>query len=169
MRPLFVQMYGPLVALRAIQYLHAGFGHYVTVANPVEIGKLDSGETAGWARTKRYFWVYPLGTPGTEDVHRHFSVSFPKSSHVFAASAAESAAISLNKDWLYEGKVFGAILPLMGKCPGALRPVTRIYNNGVTGAPNHQFDDDPDAVAEALARGGVLEGSGPAAAVYCTE
>lgn len=169
MRPLVVQIEGPAGALRAIEYFHANFGHYATIVDPVEAGKLDSGEISGWTRTRRFFWVYPLGTAGTAVVDRFFSTNFAKSSHVYTASAAESVAIKQNKDWLFEGPVFGAILPAMGKCPGALRPVTRIYNNGVTGSPNHQTTDDPAAVADALARGGVLEGAGPAAAVYCTE
>lgn len=169
MRPLLVQVEGPPAAVRAIEYFHANFGHYATIVDPVEAGKLDSGEISGWTRTKRFFWVYPLGTAGTAVIDRFFSTNFAKSSHVYTASAAESAAIKQNKDWLFEGPVFGAILPVMGKCPGALRPVTRIYNNGVTGSPNHQTTDDPAAIAEALARGGVLEGAGPAAAVYCTE
>lgn len=169
MRPLYVEMEGPAGGLRALQFFHANFGHFVTVANPAEAAKLDSGETPGWARTQRFFWVYPLGTPGTVDVDRHFSVSFAKSSHVFAADPAESARIKQNKDWMFEGPVFGAILPVMGRCPGTLRPVTRIFNNGVTGAPNHEFTEDPLEIGAAVARGGSLEGSGPAAAVYCTE
>lgn len=170
MRPLVVRLMGTPAAARAIEFFHAVFGHYVTVVNPVEVGKLDSGETAGWARTKKFFYVYPLGTPGTIDVDRYFSQGFPKSSHVFAANAAESAAIRKNPDWLFEGPVFGAIPPdASGMCPGPLHAVTRIYNNGKTGAPNHQFADDPATTAQAEARGGTREGFGPKGAIYCVE
>lgn len=170
MRPLIVRLAGHPAAVPAIEYLNAGFGHHISVVNPVEIGKLDSGEFVGWARTGYFFWVYPIGTPGTQGIDRFFTTAFPpKSSHVFSANAVESAAIRQNPVWQFEGTVFGALLPdANGNCPLSTRIVSRIYNNGLTGAPNHRFADDAEVVAAATATG-TLEGIGPRGAFYCTE
>jgi hypothetical protein len=166
MRPLIVKLEGPKAAMPAIEYFHAGFGHYATIANPVEIVKLDKGEISGWDRTGWWFNVYPVGTPGTIGIDRFFSAVFdPKSSHFYAANAMESAIVKQNPDWTFEGTVFGALVPSAnGRCSPFARPVSRVYNDGKTGAPNHRFGDDPGVIAEALGMGGKLEGT-----VYCTE
>jgi hypothetical protein len=171
MRPLIVQLVGPPAGQPAIEYFNAGFGHYISVVNPEEIRKLDTGEFVGWARTGYFFYVYPIGTPGTFPIDRFFTTAFPpKSSHVFSANAAESAAIRQNPVWQFEGTVFGALLPTAdGRCPLWTRIVSRVYNNGSTGAPNHRFADDGDVIGTARAAGGVLEGAGPLGAFYCTE
>lgn len=171
MRPLVVQLVGPAAAQPAVEYFHAGFGHHATIVNPEEIGKLDRGEIAGWSRTGWHFNVYPIGTPGTAAVDRFFTTAFPpKSSHVYSANAAESAAIRQDRAWTFEGTVFGAILPSAdGTCSPSARTVSRVYNNGATGAPNHRYADADEVIASALAAGGVLEGSGARGAFYCTE
>lgn len=171
MRSLVVQLVGHPAAVPAIEYFNAGFGHHISVVNPVEIAKLDSGEFVGWARTGYFFNVYPVGTPGTVPIDRFFTTAFPpKSSHVFAADAAESAKIKQNPVWQFEGTVFGALLPAAdGSCPLGTRRVSRVYNNGLTGAPNHRFADEDIVIGAALGAGGVLEGRGPEGAFYCTE
>ena len=103
MRPLVVQLVGPAAAQPAIEYFHAGFGHYATIVNPVEIGKLDSGEFPGWSRRAGTSNVYPVGTPGTSAVDRFFTTAFPpKSLHVYTANAVESAAVKQNPNWTFE-------------------------------------------------------------------
>ena len=168
MRPLVVQMEGPQVASKAIEYFHANFAHYATIVNPEEAAKLDSGEISGWARTNRFFWVYPLGTPGTVVVDRFFSQGFTKSSHVYTANAAESAKLKQGTDWLFEDGI-RRDPAADGQVPR--RPATRHAHlqRWLDRRPNHQFTDDPAAVTAGVAAGGTPEGDGPAAAVYCTE
>ena len=51
----------------ATEFYHAVFKHYFVSANPAEIGKLDDGTFAGWARTGQSFSVYS-GTSYEGDV-----------------------------------------------------------------------------------------------------
>ena len=69
-------------------------------------------------------------TPG------HFGL---KSSHFYTADAPECAGVKLNPDWIYEKIAFYVAVPAGGVCTGGLIPVYRMYNNGMTGAPNHRF------------------------------
>jgi hypothetical protein len=172
MRPLVVVLEGPPAATKAIEYVHAGFGHYAVITDPAEIQALDTGVFAGWARTGHWFNVYATEVPGSQPVDRFFSTAFaPKSSHFYTREAFELAIVQANPDWLHEGTRFHALWPngANGRCPAGTRPVKRIYNNGVTGAPNHQYADDDAVVAAALAAGGVIENAAPDGGYFCTE
>ena len=172
MRPLVAVLEGPPAATQAIEYFHAGFGHYAIISDPAEIQALDTGVFAGWARTGHGFNVYATEVPGSQVVDRFFSASFaPKSSHFYTREAFESAIVQGNPDWQYEGPRFYALWPNAadGRCPAGTRPVKRIYNNGVTNAPNHRYGDDDAVVDAALAAGGVIENGAADGGYFCTE
>lgn len=137
----------------AVEYLHAGFGHYFVTAQADEIAGLDSGVFAGWARTGQTFNVWTSGT-GLADVCRFFTVAFaPKSSHFYTANGAECAAVGQNPVWQYEKISFLVALPgAGGACPVGIK-LYRLYNDGQTGAPNHRYTTSLALRAQMIAQG----------------
>jgi len=147
-----------------VEYLHSGFGHYFVTSLASEIGPLDSGAIAGWQRTGRTFrvWSQPQAAPATVSVCRFFSARFaPKSSHFYSASAQECALLRNGADWQFEGDVFHVALPdALGTCAAGTVPVYRLYNEGLSGAPNHRFTTDQAIRAAMIAQGWKPEGNG---------
>ena len=123
----------------AVEYFHAGMGHYFITAIAGEINALDTGAVAGWARTGQTFKVWSSGT-GLAQVCRFFTTYFaPKSSHFYTALTNECELVKQNPIWQYEGLVFLIVLPdAGGNCPIG-RKLYRLYNSGLTGAPNHRY------------------------------
>jgi hypothetical protein len=123
----------------AVEFVHAGFGHFFLTAQSDEINGLDQGVFAGWARTGQTFNVWTSGT-GLFDVCRFFTVAFaPKSSHFYTANGAECAGLAQAGVWQYEKISFLVALPdAGGNCPVGVT-LYRLYNGGQTGAPNHRY------------------------------
>ena len=58
--------------------------------------------------------------------------------------------------------MFGVVLPRPdGTCDAGLRPLYRVYNNGMSGAPNHRQVTDQFLFQMMLAQGWKGEGAGP--------
>ena len=147
----------------AIEYYHQAFDHYFVTTLANEIAALDSGMTAGWARTGLAFNVYVSGVPGTAAVCRFFSTAFgAKSSHFYTPNAPECAIVMTNPNWQFEGQVFNVTLPTgtSGACPPGAQPLYRMYNNGQGGAPNHRYTTDLSVRALMLTLGWIPEGDG---------
>ena len=123
----------------AVEYFHAAMGHYFVTAQADEIAGLDAGVFEGWARTGQSFAVWTSGQ-GLADVCRFFTTAFaPKSSHFYTANATECAARAAEQVWQFEKIAFKvAFRPFGGVCPIGV-PLYRLYNNGMTGAPNHRY------------------------------
>ena len=171
MRPFLGRLAGPPGTTKAIEYFHTGLGHYAVISIPAEVQALDSGTIAGWSRTGFWFNVHASETPGTLGVDRFFSEAFaPKSSHFYTSSSSEFAILQGSPVWKHEGRTFFAPWPsFANRCPPTMRPVKRVYNNGVTGAPNHQYADDETVIAQAIARGGVIESGAVDGSFFCSE
>jgi hypothetical protein len=152
-----------IAASTAVEYFHAGYGHYFLTASPREIAALDAGLLAGWSRTGESFGVLDIGTAGSAAVYRFWSgqTFAPKSSHFLTAHAPEAAALRANPDWTYEGEAF-AVAPsdAAGDCRGGLLPLYRLYNNGLSGAPNHRYTTKPAVREQMRADGWIAEGAG---------
>jgi hypothetical protein len=148
--------------LKAVEYHHAEWDHYFITTIPVEIQKLDDGTFVGWARTGLTFNVYVTGTANTADVCRFFSTSFaPRSSHFYTPFAAECATVKQNPNWQFEAVVFGMVLPNAdATCTAGTKPLYRVYNNGMGGAPNHRYTTEPDIFASMQSQGWTPEGAG---------
>jgi hypothetical protein len=159
----------PVVPGVAVEYYHAGFGHYFLTASTDEIQKLDSGSFAGWTRTGSAFKVYPLDTAGADNVCRFFSTSFaPKSSHFYTPFVSECADVKANPDWQFEAEVFAFRIPsIFGACPAGTNPVYRLYNNGQSGAPNHRYTTSASIRSQMLGAGFIAEGYGPLGVIGC--
>jgi hypothetical protein len=127
--------------ITVVEYYHTGFGHYFMTADPDEIAGLDGGAYGGvFVRTGQEFLARDGPVPGTEDVCRFFTVAFaPKSSHFYTADPVECAGVKVNPNWQYEKIAFYIAVPAAGLCDAGHVPVYRMYNDGMTGAPNHRF------------------------------
>jgi YVTN family beta-propeller protein len=155
----FGRFIGPTRA-PAVEYFHAAFGYYFVTASADEIGKLDAGAFAGWARTGESFKVSSTRTAGTLDVCRFFTDRFPpSSSHFYTPFADECAIVKANADWSYEGLVFAVAVPDgAAACRLGTNPLYRYYNNGKGGAPNHRYTTSTAIGAAMSSQGWTLEG-----------
>jgi hypothetical protein len=152
---------------KAIEYYHAAFDHYFITANANEISLLDGGAFQGWARTGNSFSVYPLGQQSP--VCRFFSTSFaPKSSHFYTGIASECAAVKKNPNWQFEAEVFGMAQPsATGACATGQQSLYRLYNNGMSGAPNHRYTTSSSVRSTMIGRGWIPEGYGAQGVIGC--
>src|SRR5512143_4093003 len=149
-RFLFIVSFGSVTSLAAaasstaVEYYHAGYGQYFVTASPHEAAALDAGVFPGWGRTGESFGVLALDTAGAASVCRFWSgqTFAPKSSHFYTPFDFEYAYLKQQGAWQYEGDVFGLGLPAgppgQGTCGAATQPLYRVYNNGMSGAPNHR-------------------------------
>ena len=130
--------------VEAVEYFHAVFGHYFTTAQADEIAGLDGGAYGGaFTRTGSAFSVLDGPVGGAVPVCRFFTIAFaPKSSHFYTADPVECEGVKLNPNWQYEKIAFYVRVPTAGGCPAGTTPVYRMYNSGMTGAPNHRFTTD---------------------------
>lgn len=134
-------VYNYTATTTAVEYYHAGFNHYFMTADPGEIAGIDAGAYGGvWQRTGQTFKVWTSGS-GLADVCRFFQSYFaPKSSHFYTAIDYECTGLILNSYvWGYENIAFKVKLPSGGVCPAGSLPFYRLYNNGMSGAPNHRY------------------------------
>lgn len=164
----FSRIQVPTVTIR--EYYHAGFGHYFVTASQEEATAIDSGIIKGWTSTGETFKAASLNIPGASNVCRFFSIGFsPKSSHFYTPVASECATVKANPDWQYEGLVF-SLFPLTSSatCSSGFTPLYRIYNNGLSGAPNHRYTTKLNIVNQMLSQGWSLEGDPVTKAFSCT-
>jgi len=149
----------------AVEYIHAGSGHYFVTSDPVEIHALDTGAYGNvWARTGYAFKVWTAPNPSSAPVCRFFSAAFAKSTHVYSPYPDECAMLAANPAWHFEGDAFDVQLPLnagagTGACPPGTTILYRLFNNFESGAPNHRYTDDPILAERMVAeRGWTREG-----------
>ena len=159
----------PPPTVDAIEYYHAEWDHYFVTSIADEIAKLDAGVFKGWARTGLKFKTYALNAAGSASVCRFFSTSFgERSSHFYTPFAGECAIVKANRDWQFEGEVFGIPIPdAAGACPAGTVPVYRLYNDGQGASPNHRYTTDLAVRAQMIGRGWIPEGYGPLGVIMC--
>jgi hypothetical protein len=160
----------PAAIVPAIEYYHAGFDHYFITAIGGEIAALDQGTLAGWSRTGRQFNVRVAATAGAGTVCRFFSTAFGvKGSHFYTPDANECTLVKANPLWQFEGEVFHVATPAAdGACPDGTVPVYRLYNEALSGAPNHRYTTDLAVRAAMIGLGWTAEGYGPVGVVMCS-
>ena len=157
--------------LVAVEYYHADFDHYFHSAEPVEVGKIDTGLFGNdWNRTFEFWRVWTQPGEGRLPVCRFFSRGFdPKSSHFYTPYAAECEGLKAGTVWQYEGTVFYVALPdATGNCAAGTTPLYRAYNDGQGGAPNHRYMISRAIRDEMVAdKKWTAEGSGPDVVFAC--
>lgn len=154
---------------QAIEYYHAGFNHYFITAIPGEISALDGGAFGGvWSRTGRTIPVWTEAGAGTSETCRFFSATFaPKSSHFYTPYGSECTSLQQGTAWTYEGIVFHLRVDAAGQCPAGTTPLYRLYNNNVSGAPNHRYTASSTVFDAMRALGWTPEGAGPQIVFAC--
>jgi uncharacterized delta-60 repeat protein len=157
----------PIREDRAIEFYHAGFGHYVVAVTQREMATLDDplyDRSRAWRRTGLSFRVWSQDAPDLSAVCRFFSgQSFaPKSSHFYTPYPDECASVRAGSIWTFEGESFRVKLPTATPagpgCPAGSVALYRAYNNSLGGAPNHRYTDDPAILTDMLNQGWALEG-----------
>ena len=152
----------------AVEYFHAGFGHYFTTAQADEIAGLDGGAYGGvWQRTGYTFGVWTSGA-GLYDVCRFFQVYFaPKSSHFYTPLDYECAGLIAGSFvWQYEKIAYKVKLPSGGVCPAGSIKLYPLYNNGMSGAPNHRYTTSLTVRSQMIAAGWTPADSNTACVPY---
>ena len=155
---------------RAIEYYHANFDHYFVTAEAAEIAALDAGLFAGWARTGEGFPVADAGAAGSTPVCRFFGAGFaPISSHFYTPFANECAVLNADPRWQFETMAFGLALADAGShgCPAGTRALRRLWNGGMSGAPNHRYTTNMGVFDAMIADGWVFEGYGTTLVFAC--
>jgi hypothetical protein len=153
----------------AIEYFHAGLGHYFITAFADEAAFVDGGAAGDWIRTGLSFKVYPASASGLYAVCRFYSARFAqKSTHFYTPFAEECAALRTNLDWQFEGHAFYVPMPDgAGACPSGTLPVHRLYNNNQGGAPNHRYTTSSSVRNQMLSAGWIAEGYGATGVTFC--
>lgn len=167
---------GPVAAVtRAIEYYHAGLGHYFTTANAAEIDALDSGRFQGWQRTGLSFNVVDpaADTRGmASQVCRYYgSPAYGLDTHFYSASPDECAAVHQQwpDQWLLESSnVFQVYMPdtATGVCPAGTLPIYRTWNQRPD--INHRYTMDGRVQTMMMGRGYVPEGYGNPPVAMCS-
>lgn len=128
-------------AVQVVEYFHTGIQHYFMTADPDEIAGLDAGAYGGvFVRTGAVLYARNGPVQDHGGVCRFFTVAFaPKGSHFYTEDARECGGVKQNPHWQYEKVGFFVRVPVDGDCGFGASPVYRMFNNGMTGAPNHRF------------------------------
>lgn len=159
----------PLGGDSVFEFYNEAFDHYFMTASNDEAYALKVDPARPWVSTGSSWRVRTAEAPGLAPVCRFFTVAFaPKSSHFYTPDAAECAGLKNGVVWQYEGIAFQAALPDgAGNCAPGLRPLYRVYNNGMGGAPNHRYMVEPEIREAMVEWGWIPEGSGPNAVFAC--
>jgi len=155
---------------RAIEYYHANFNHYFVTAEAAEIAALDAGLFAGWVRTGEGFPVADASAAGSTPVCRYFGAGFaPISSHFYTPFASECDVLNADPKWHFETMAFGLALADAGShgCPTGTRALRRLWNGGMSGAPNHRYTTNKWVFDTMIAEGWVFEGYGTTLVFAC--
>ena len=167
---------GPVAA---IEFYNASLNHYFQSMNPQEVGDLDRGVHAGWARTGESFLTYGSAASAAgasaNPVCRFYIPPAHGDSHFFSADPVECAIArdKINTDPNFSGYVeetpsaFYVDLPnkATGACPANTIPVYRLWNQAA--ASNHRYTTSVAIKNQMVAGGWVAEGYGPNAVDMC--
>lgn len=159
----------PAGAARAVEYFHIGMSHYFVSANADEVDALDAGKFAGWQRTGEGMSVFDDSSDSSSTVCRFFATGFaPQSTHFYSPFPHECQVLAASPVWRFEGIAFRWTLPeASGGCPPQTRPIFRLYNQGVGGAPNHRYTESTSTLDAMLFAGWAFEGDGRTRVFAC--
>jgi uncharacterized protein (DUF1800 family) len=146
----------------AIEYFHAGLGHYFFTSGADEIRDVDSGRAGQWVRTGGQFGTFagPNDAPGLAAVCRFYGTpGIGPNSHFYTANTDECAKVKGEPGWTYEGIAFYIQNPSAGQCPAGTTPIYRSYNNGAArNDSNHRYTVDYTVFAKSASFGYQPEG-----------
>jgi hypothetical protein len=166
-----------------VEWYHGGLNHYFVTSSLTEETAILNGDVGpGWSRTGRAFVASGSAGSAKAPVCRFFGTAaigsngqrIGPNSHFYTADAGECQYVitgwpQLGRDglmhpaWQLETPNAFYVHSLSGVGFAAgLIPVTRFYNNGLGGNPNHRYTVDNDVVAQMRGQDWKQEG-----AVFC--
>jgi hypothetical protein len=154
----------------AVEYYYEAWNHYFMTAFPAEVALLDGGAYGGvWKRTGQLFNVWPEATATSSPTCRFFSTSFaPRSSHFYTPFPGECTTVKGSADWQYENIAFHIeVAGANGTCSSTTTPLYRLYNGGMSGAPNHRYTTSLDVFNAMRVQSWVPEGDGTTFVFAC--
>lgn len=159
---------GPFPAQRQVvtEYHNAALDHYFLSSSAEENAFIDSGGAGpGWSRTGESFVTYfpenCVAPRMSKAVYRFYGTpGMGANSHFFTAGPQECGLLRNGLGWSYEGRAFGAELPVSGACPPAAPvPVYRAYNmRWLQNDSNHRHTTSLATYQQMQARGWYGEG-----------
>ena len=160
---------GTPAAITVTEFYHPQFNHYFITAFPEEAASLKAGNLPPWVATGQTFKVWNAAGSGITNVCRFFNNEFaPKSSHFYSNAANECPGLATRSRWQLESEnAFFMIPSPTGTCPSGTVPLYRMYNKGMSGAPNHRYTIYRSVRAAMVAAGWEAEGNGSDAVFTC--
>lgn len=156
----------------ATEFHHAGFDHYFHTASEIETRLLRDGLFRDdWQRTFEFWRVWTTPGPGREPVCRLFSEGYaPRSSHFYTMVASECAERAAGGVWQLESTTayYLALTDATGNCAAGTAPLYRVYNQSMSGAPNHRLTASRAVRDRMVAQGWQAEGNGVDVIFACT-
>ncbi len=159
----------PIGQVTITEFYHPGFNHYFITGYAAEAASLIAGNLPPWIPTGQTFVVWDSAGAGITNVCRFFSATFaPKSSHFYSHNPAECPVLATGGVWGLESlNAFYMMPTATGNCPLGTVPLYRLYNNGLSGAPNHRYTAQLSIRATMISQGWVPEGNGPNGVFAC--
>lgn len=159
----------PLSDLTVTEFYHPQFNHYFITAYPDEAASLAAGRLPPWTPTGQTFPVWKSAGNNIANVCRFFSSTFsPKSSHFYTHNPAECQSLRNGNVWQLEATEAFSVMPTTdGACPTNTMPLYRLYNNGMSGAPNHRYTSSLGIRGQMIAAGWIPEGYGANSVFAC--
>ena len=147
----------------AVEYYYSG--HYFMTTFPDEISAVDAGAFGGWARTGYSFKVQNQFLSSYSPVCRFYLTGLARGSHFYTADANECAGLKSDLYWKFEANAF-YVPPAAsdGSCLSGKVPVYRLYNNRLSGTPNHRYTTASYVRTEMVSQGWTAEG-----VAFCAE
>jgi len=151
------------------EFYHPQFNHYFITAYPEEAAHLAAGNLPPWTPTGATFKVWNAPAAGLTNVCRFFSGTFaPKSSHFYSHDPVECPSLAAGGVWGLESSTAFYMMPTAtGVCASGTMPLYRLYNNGMSGAPNHRYTIHSSVRASMIAAGWIPEGNGVEGVFAC--
>ena len=141
---------------QAIEYHHAGFGHYFVTAESDEIDKLDAGAFGRLGTYRRA--VRGSGARRVRNCERlPFLWAASESRARTSMRSKASNATKSSSTRTGSSKVFASLCTradAAGSCATDMQPLFRLYNKGHGGAPNHRYTTSTVTRGQMLARDG---------------
>ncbi|MBK9702567.1 MAG: hypothetical protein IPO75_03365 [Betaproteobacteria bacterium] len=151
------------------EFHHPQFNHYFITADPGEAASLSAGNLPPWVPTGQTFKVWNAAGNGITNVCRFFNNEFaPRSSHFYSNNPAECPSLASRSRWELElANAFYMMTSPTGTCPAGTVPLYRLYNQGMSLAPNHRYTTFQSVRSTMIAAGWLPEGNGADGVFAC--
>jgi hypothetical protein len=144
------------------EFYHPQTQHYFITAYADEIALLSSGKIPPWVATGQSFKVWSGAGTNIVPVCRFYTDKFAsKPSHFYSSVPQECPGLANGGVWTLEApNAFYLMSASSGSCPSGTMPLYRIYNNVLSGAPNHRYTTQTSIRSSMVASGWTSEGYG---------